>query len=247
MTCRQTIVLFLTLASVTLALLAFETAGAAPPALAPTEGPTKRPYVFPTPIFMPTYPGDVPVATTAPPRTPVVPPAGASPKPAGSDSYTVLPNDNPWTIAQKLCGSGAKWSSIVRENNIADSTRLRIGTVLKIPADCSGGATIQPTTAAPAATALPTPTPNLISFSIPVSTPVSSPRTPTPSTFGGEANTLWQVGMMLVNVGSGLLLLGSVLSGLSAWLVHRRVRFVYEMTHRVRRLRVQHKKPHLAR
>ncbi len=243
MTARQAIVLSLTLISVTLALLAFETAAAAPPAVAPTEEPTKRPYVFPTPIFMPTYPTDVPIATTTPLRTAASTPIATAPKQAVSESYTVLSGDNPWTIAEKICGSGVKWSSIVRENNIVDSTRLRVGTVLRIPDDCYSGSTVQSTVMTPATSTQPLATPVVLSLSLPISTPVTSPRTPTPSTFGGEVNVMWQVGMMVVNIGSGLLLLGSIVSGASAWLVYRRMRFISEMTHMVRRLRVPHKRP----
>jgi LysM repeat protein len=241
MTPRQAVVLLLMLICATLALLAFETAAAAPPALAPTEEPTKRPYVFPTPVFIPTYPTDVPIATTTPPRTTVATPEVASPKPAALESYTVQSGDNPWTIAQKVCGNGAKSSSIMQENNIADSTRLRVGTVLKIPADCFAGSAVLSAVATPTAT-LPDATPMLVSFSVPISTPVSSLHTPTPSTFGSEVNVMWQVGMMVVNIGSGLLMLGSILSGASSWIVYRRIQFISEMTHRVRRLRIRQKR-----
>jgi LysM repeat protein len=237
---RQAIALSLALISVTLAVLAFETAAAAPPALAPTEEPTKRPYTFPTPIFIPTYPADVPIATTTPPRATAATPAVASPKPAGAESYTVQSGDNPWTIAQKVCGNGAKSSSIMQENNIADAARLRVGTVLKIPADCFSGSAALSAVATPAAT-LSVPTPMFVSSSVPISTPASL-RTPTASTVGGEVNVVWQVGMMVVNIGSGLLVLGSIISGTSAWIVYRRIQFISEMTHRVRRLRFRQKR-----
>ncbi len=241
MTARQAIVLSLTLFSVTLALLAFDTAAAEPPALAPTEEPTKRPYVFSTPIFIPTYPTDVPAATVVATKSSAGTQATSSLNPAGSDSYTVQPNDSPWTIAQKVCGSGAKWSSIVTENNIADATRLRVGTVLRIPADCSaGGAIVQSRMATPAAT-LPAPTPVLVSQSLPISTPVTSPRTGNPSSSGAESNLVWQIGMLAVNIGSGMLLLGSIASGTSAWMVYRRTRFLRAVTYRVHRLRARHR------
>ncbi len=242
MTCRQAISLLLTLVSVTLALIAFDTEAAEPPALVPTEEPTKRPYVFPTPIFIPTYPGDNTVATAVPAKTSVATP-NASVLPTNSGTYTVQSGDSPWTIAQKVCGNGAKWSSIVQENSIADSTRLRIGTVLKIPSDCSGGSIVQPTAATPVAPTSAAPTPVLVSSSVPISTPISSLRTPASGASSSETNLVVQVGMLAVNVGSGLLFLGSVLAGASAWLVYRRARFVKEMTHMVRRLRVSQKRP----
>ncbi len=241
MTCRQAVVLLLTLFSSMLALLALETTAAAPPALAPTEEPTKRPYVFPTPVFIPTHPADLTAAPTAALQTPATPPAVASPRQAGSESYTVVSGDNPWTIAQKVCGNGVKGPSIMLENNISDPTRLRVGTVLKIPADCSAGSPVLSTSATPAAT-LPVPTPGPVSSPVPISTPGSSVRTPTPSSFGGGANGMWQVSMLVINVGTGLLLLGSILSGVSAWLVYRRIQFVSGMTYRVRRLRFRQKR-----
>ncbi len=241
MTSRQAIVLSLTLISMTLALVAFDTAAAEPPALAPTEEPTKRPYVFPTPIYIPTYPTESPAPTAAPTRSSAGTQATGSAMPASSSSYTVQPNDSPWTIAQKVCGNATKWSSIMTENNIADATRLRVGTVLKIPADCPGGASVQSTMATPAAMTLPVPTPALVSQSLPISSPVMSTRaTNTPSS-STEANLVWQIGMLAVNVGTGLLLLGSIASGTSAWLVYRRTRFLRAITYGVHRLRARHR------
>lgn len=242
MTARQAIILSLTLISMTLALLAFDTAAAEPPALAPTEEPTKRPYVFPTPIFIPTYPTEAPVvATAAPTGSSAGTQATGSPKLTGSSSYTVQPNDNPWTIAQKLCGNGTKWSSIMTENSIADATKLRVGTVLKVPADCSGGASIQATAPTTPAPLLPVPTPALVSQSVPISIPLTSPRGTNTSSLTGGANLVWQIGMLAVNIGSGLLLLGAVASGTSAWLVYRRTRFLRAITYGVHRLRARHR------
>src|SRR5512146_1680017 len=134
MTSRQAVVLALALVSATMALLAFDTAAAGPPALAPTEEPTKRPYVFPTPIFIPTYPTEIASATAVPARTTGNTAAPASSQQVGAQSYTIQSGDNPWTIAQKVCGNGTKGTVILAENGITDPTKLRVGAVLKIPA-----------------------------------------------------------------------------------------------------------------
>ncbi len=46
-----------------------------------------------------------------------------------------------------------------------------------------------------------------------------------------------------INLLSGLLFVGAILSGASAWMVYRRLRFVEEMSNRVRRFRVREKRP----
>src|SRR5512142_2310622 len=85
---------------------------------AATEEPTKPPYVFPTPIFIPPYPGTGPAAST-----PVPTRAGAPA--SGERTYTVETGDNPWTIAQKMYGNGARYQVIMTANGLSDSTRLK--------------------------------------------------------------------------------------------------------------------------
>lgn len=239
MSVRHSVVLMLATVSVLFLLLALETAFAEPPALAPTEEPTKAPYVFPTPIFIPTYPNDA--ATGSPIRTTGATPPAAIPQSSPGGTYTVQSGDSPWTIAQKLCGSGAKWSIIVTANNIADATRIRIGTVLKIPSDCAtaSAARLSPTPPPPP----PAATPTNMTVASTLATPSYVVRTPTPSTGASEPITWFTVGTVIINVGSGLMMMGSVLSGASAFLVYRRARFIDEMTHMVRRLRVRSHKP----
>lgn len=46
-------------------------------------------------------------------------------------TYTVAKGDNPYTIAKKL---GVSYKALLEANKIEDPTKLRIGTVLKVPA-----------------------------------------------------------------------------------------------------------------
>lgn len=117
----------------------------------PTEEPTRRPYVFPTPVFIPTYADDTPVPRTTP----------VAPLQPGVDTYTVQPGDSPWIIAQTVYGSGTKYKLIMEANGLTDQTRLRVGTVLRIPS--LGGIAPPPApTAAPSAPIrTPTPAPPL--------------------------------------------------------------------------------------
>src|SRR5512135_3761249 len=123
---------------------------------AATEEPTKPPYVFPTPIFIPTYTGTGPAASTPGPTR-------AGGQASGERTYTVESGDNPWTIAQKMYGNGAKYQVIMTANGLTDSTKLKVGMVLKIPATDAAGQplpTAAPTLLAPAlaAPSLPAPT-----------------------------------------------------------------------------------------
>jgi hypothetical protein len=96
------------------------------PTRTPTDEPTKAPYVFPTPIFIPTYTSATDLPST---RTPVTPrPVSTI---TGEQTYTVESGDNPRS-SQKY-GDAGKYRLIVEANNLTDSTRLRIGTVLIIP------------------------------------------------------------------------------------------------------------------
>lgn len=151
-------------------------------AQAPTEEPTKRPYVFPTPIFIPTYPNDTPL----PPRTAATPTLARAETITTEQTYVVQPGDSLWLIAQKVYGNGAKYPLIAQANDITTTTRLRTGMVLRIP---GVSIPITPTaTLAPApptlivpSTALPTPIPSVTSTLTPsgglVESWVESPAT----------------------------------------------------------------------
>jgi len=51
-------------------------------------------------------------------------------------TYTIVAGDSLWTIAQKTLGSGNRWREIQALNGISDAQtkRLKIGTILKLPA-----------------------------------------------------------------------------------------------------------------
>ncbi len=210
-------------------------AGLTPPALAATEEPTKPPYVFPTPIFIPTYPGEAPTAASTRPRAGT--PAATLAPGTGEQTYTVEAGDSPWTIAQKLCGSGPKYTVILSANGLEETAKLRVGMLLKIPANCS--------IEQPAATASPAPaSPTQLIAATPVSTasqstptlPVAAYPTPALVREGRVPEWVIQFADVAVHFVSGLLLLGSVLSGASAVLVFRRGRFLEKMTMMRRRI-----------
>ncbi len=206
---------------------------AQPPSQRATQEPTKPPYVFPTPIFIPTYPGQ-PSAVQA---TPVVSPGGAPAAPSGERTYTVVAGDNPWTISTKVYGVGTKSDVIMRANGITDPTKLKIGMVLKIPAtDATGQAlpiaapTVAPTPISPivsAATVVPTP-----------ATPVATP-TPVPGTSGGLPSVVLSAAGIVVNALALLFLIGSVLAAILSWLVYRRTRRLAQMNVLAKRIRLR--------
>lgn len=56
--------------------------------------------------------------------------AGAPP---GQRTYTVLPGDSPWRIAQKVWGDGSRYPEIQRANGLDDESTIHPGDVLVIP------------------------------------------------------------------------------------------------------------------
>jgi len=202
-----------------LAMLAMVRVASAPHAFAepyaqatpvPTEEPTKAPYVFPTPIFIPTYADDTPVprATLAPGQL------------VGASSYTVQSGDSLWVIAQKVYGDGSKYPLIAAANNITSATRLRVGTVLIIPS-LAGGASPTATTAT-TAPAAPTPAPPTLA---PVPAPILSPTpraSPAPASW--TPASLRDAVELGVNIVSALLLLAALAAALMAYLIYLRAR-----------------------
>lgn len=177
------------------------------PTRTPTEEPTKAPYVFSTPIFIPTYTSatDLP-----PPRTPGTPRAPVTV--TGGQTYTVEPGDNPSLIAKKVYGDAGKFRLIVEANNLTDTTRLRVGTVLIIPP-------LTPVATAPVppapSTALSQPTPAVISTAISPSPALSPARsaifTPTPQPYpSANAGDLAGIAQTLLRVLGVIFLLGSL-------------------------------------
>jgi nucleoid-associated protein YgaU len=51
----------------------------------------------------------------------------------GTKTYTVVPGDNLWKIAQKTYGDGNKWTEIATENKLANPGVLVSGQVLVLP------------------------------------------------------------------------------------------------------------------
>ncbi len=186
-------------------------------AQAPTEEPTKRPYIFPTPIFVPTFPNDTPpsptrAVLTATPNATTVPD-----QPTGDQTYTVQPGDSLWIIAQKVYGNGARYPLIANANDITTTTRLRTGMVLKIPS-APGLVTITPTRA-PA-------TPTLAATRAPVATLVSASPTPSPTP---TAASLIPASIMshaptVINIISALFVLASLAFAVLAYLMYARAR-----------------------
>ena len=179
----------------------------------PTDEPPKSPYVFPTPIFIPTYPGSAPVAT------PVSRPGQST----GQGTYTVQSGDSLWGIAQKVYGDGTKYNLIMSANGIADSTRLRVGMVLKIPA--LTGANPQ----SPAPTNTPPASIPVAPASQPTAAPVVSPTitaapTRVPPSPGILPGSMVDAMQLAVNVLTGILVAGALLATILALLVYIRAR-----------------------
>ncbi len=196
----------------------------------PANEPTKPPYVFPTPIFIPTYAGESPAPTTAssPARTPV--PAG------GERTYTVVAGDNPWTIAQKVYGNGSRYTIILAANGMTESTRLKVGMVLKIPASDASGNPLPTPPSAAQPTSPPAPTAPTVQ---PTQAPVSVTATPAPRAQQGSSNIVLDIVMLVVNIATALFLIGAILVGLLALLVYRRSVQWEMMSNMARRLRLR--------
>jgi len=190
-------------------------------AQSPTEEPTKRPYIFPTPIFVQTFPNDTPpppptrVAPTTTPQS--TPGATTAPDRPSEQTYTVQPGDSLWIIAQKVYGNGARYPLIAAANDITTTTRLRTGMILKIP-NAPGAVAVTPT-------ALPfSPTPATLS------TPTLLPTAPLPTpTLPPTPPGLFPVAMagpitMAISILSALLGLASLAAAILAYLMYLRAR-----------------------
>lgn len=233
---RQVAVVGLSIAAiiVTVTLLRAPLAFAAPRAQSapaatptPTDEPPKPPYVFPTPVFIPTYPGDTPSAPPAPRSTVQA---------TGQKTYTVQSGDSPWTIAVKVYGDGTKYPLIMSANNLTDSTRLRVGMALKIP-QTTGSAppatpTSTPSVSEPVAPA-PQPTATLVSSPIPAATPTRAPASSgiIPGSVADAAN-------LAINIVSGILILGAVIVAVLALLVYIRARRMEGLNTRKKRIQI---------
>ena len=194
----------------------------------PTEEPTKRPYVFPTPVYIPPYADDTP----APRSTP------SAPLQPGGDTYTVQSGDSPWTIAQKVYGDGTKYKLIMDANGLTDQTRLRVGMVLKIPSlggTPSPAPTPVPATPTPGSPLIaPTPVPPNVSPT-PITIPTIAP-TPNPS---NTANPGIDILPTAINFVSALLFVASIVTGVLAVMRYARARRLAELAGSKQSLRLK--------
>ncbi len=209
---------------VSAAPLAQSTAAVSP---TPTDEPPKAPYVFPTPIFIPTYPGDTPSAPPAPRTTG---------QPTGQDSYTVQSGDSPWTIAVKVYGDGTKYPQIMSANNLTDSTRLRVGMVLKIP-QIAGSAPPAAPTGTPSASAPIAPVQQLTAAPA-ISPTFSATPTRTPASSGILPGSVADAANLAINIVAGILMLGAVVATILAFLVYFRTRRMQGLNTRKKRIQI---------
>jgi len=173
----------------------------------PTDEPTKRPYVFPTPIFIPTFVS----ATDLPARITTTPIATLSL--AGAQSYTVEAGDNPSVIAKKVYGDAGKFQLIVEANNLTEANRLRVGQVLIIPPLTPIAATQLPTQ--PSALAQSTPSVARPNFAIPQETEFPpEPVSDTADLAKAAENALLAMGVVLF--------VGFLAISITAYLVYQR-------------------------
>lgn len=80
-------------------------------------------------------------------------PAAAAPAAPGMTSYTIKPGDTFSTIAGEFYKDTRKWSVIASANPGVDPSRLKVGQVIKVPAD--GAVARQATTVPERASAAP--------------------------------------------------------------------------------------------
>jgi LysM repeat protein len=182
----------------------------------PTEEPTKRPYVFPTPVYIPPFADDTPV----PRATPIVPLA------PGTDTYTVQAGDSPWTIAQKVYGDGTKYKLIMEANGLTDQTRLRVGTVLKIPS--LGNPALTPVSTESTPTFEPTPTTTPVTPTVLPTVPAFPTLAPTSAT-SAIPNSMTDTLASIITIASVILGIGGVTAGVLAYFKYLRARQIEQI------------------
>jgi LysM repeat protein len=243
-----TILAFITLVVAVFVLMSASSVSAEPHAQAtvtrtPTDEPAKPPYVFPTPIFIPTYPGDTPAAPTVR-ATPIIQTSGAT-------TYTIVSGDSPWIIAQKVYGDGSKYQLILDANGLTKDSRLRVGAVLQIPALAGTPVAtapantpttvatkpIAPSTPLPATSGSPTLAPAIFMTATPLRP--STPGTNTPSTSSVPMTIPFEILDLvptILNVLSGICGIAGLVCGVLAFLLFNRSRRMEEMNKSKKRL-----------
>lgn len=75
------------------------------------------------------------VGGKAKPATGVTPAPEAPAEASGERTHTIAKGDSLWKIAEKYYGDGKKYKLIMKANNITDASALKVGQVVKIPAE----------------------------------------------------------------------------------------------------------------
>lgn len=187
------------------------------PTKTPTDEPTMPPYVFPTPIFIPTYSieGPLPTQTVA--------------LPTRRQTYVVEPGDYPSAIAKKFYGDASKYPLIMSANNLTDPRKLRVGTVLIIPPlspveQPTPAPVVTPPAASTVADTASTPAPSSTLRPNLLPTPISRQLSPS------------EIVLTIANVLSAIFLLGFIVMAILAFLVYRRSRQLQNLMTASRRL-----------
>ncbi len=170
--------------------------------------------------------------------TPIGKPA-ASPTPAAGTerTYTVVPGDNPWLIAQKVYGNGSKYPLILSANGLTEQSRLTVGTVLIIPPLTGAAPTTAPTAQVPTATPqanLPPPTsapPTMPPATRePAATVTPTPVRPSPGAFSNLAQTATNPDLPLIlDILGWICTLSSLICAFLAYQAYHRVRRLQRM------------------
>jgi hypothetical protein len=178
--------------------------------------------------------------TTAPGATltPIGKPA-ASPTPAAGTerTYTVVPGDNPWLIAQKVYGNGSKYPLILSANGLTEQSRLTVGTVLIIPPLTGAAPTTAPTAEAPTplpqpVVAPPTPVPPTKAPATrePAATATATAVRPSPGAFSNLSQTATNPDLPLIlDILGWICTLSSLICAFLAYQAYHRVRRLQRM------------------
>ena len=198
--------------------------------------PTKPPYVFPTPVFIPTFPPDPATPTNVPAQasvqSPTATPAATRAPDAsvGDRTYTIVSGDSPWIIAQKVYNDGTKYKIILDANNLTTSSKLKVGSTLIIPALAGTPRPPAPTATLAAPTLAPTVAatriaPTIVaSATITATVPITTTLTTTSTTFSLVSPSTLSFIASTFNVMSVIAFIGSLATAILALLTYERSR-----------------------
>src|SRR3989344_685682 len=97
-------------------------------AASPVTSPTVVPSVSPAVATPATSVSPVPTASVAPTPAP-----GSETAAISGTSYTVVPGDSLWKIAERAYGDGYKWVDIAQSNDLVNPDIIHSGNVLSLP------------------------------------------------------------------------------------------------------------------